>query len=683
MKKKIFIITCLAVMISMVLGPLQTVVAATKWPSPGLGTQEEYPVPKAGTFTSVNGVFDKITGSNSSAINVNTDTVGFELNPDKLNNVGAMWSKERMVDLTKAFTLDMQLYFDKNILNAADGIAFALAGTRPVNRGLDSQSIGVWGGAGSGGAEPEDIAAQGLQDSFVVAVDTHKSEMDPDSAYVGSNNQQYLGSGYPGLPGMYNIGPLLYRTKLKFPVSSELKNFADNISINVSNDRWHDLHVSWKPEATGKGGTLNYRFTYSDDSHTKFIDRSIVWTKAQMDKIFGTNVTNVYLGFASATSSLIYSEANLVTIRSLADFIKVNSYVTLKRGEDIVNDKTLLNIGDNLTYNYAIDVDNPDGNVWPIKQLWLPIGEYFEFLRADGTPADAGDILQIPVKVGTAASVNVQAVVQADKRSVVIDNVVQLPKNMRTNVAFNLPVKVKKHQLTSNRVIEDNTGNMTGSTSNTLYKFLNTVGQTDKIKYVLAGNPGAVTLKSVPSFVFKKFVKEGSEDPTNVDPTVGDFIQGFPGQTPFPTTLSGLKLSQWLNTLDSEAPSEGATGKILSVTDTRPNKPGWHLQMSLSPFTLEDGSYVLGDNGNQDGGKAEMVIAENKDGEEKVTEIARVKDDGNTVTVKNMASGGSDWSLGTEAMQTQAFMSIQKTPSVRAGLYRSTVTWTLSDAPMP
>ena len=105
--------------------------------------------------------------------------------------------------------------------------------------------------------------------------------------------------------------------------------------------------------------------------------------------------------------------------------------------------------------------------------------------------------------------------------------------------------------------------------------------------------------------------------------------------------------------------------------------------MSLSPFTLEDGSYVLGDNGNANGGKAEMVIAENKDGEQKVTEIARVKDDGNTVTVKNMPPGGSDWSLGTEAMQTQAFMSIQKTPSVRTGLYRSTVTWTLSDTPMP
>ncbi|MBB1165580.1 hypothetical protein FOS38_11755 [Lactobacillus rhamnosus] len=36
-----------------------------------------------------------------------------------------------------------------------------------------------------------------------------------------------------------------------------------------------------------------------------------------------------------------------------------------------------------------------------------------------------------------------------------------------------------------------------------------------------------------------------------------------------------------------------------------------------------------------------------------------------------------------QSRQTQAFMSIQKTPSVRTGQYRSTVTWTLSDAPMP
>ncbi len=97
MKKKIFIITCLAVMISMVLGPLQTVMAETpKWPSPGLNNKVNvYPIPGAGTFTSINGVFDKIEGSNSAPINVNNDTVALELNADKDAQVGAMWSKNQ------------------------------------------------------------------------------------------------------------------------------------------------------------------------------------------------------------------------------------------------------------------------------------------------------------------------------------------------------------------------------------------------------------------------------------------------------------------------------------------------------------------------------------------------------------------------------------------------------------
>ena len=84
MKKKIFIITCLAVMISMVLGPLQMVMSATsRWPSPGLGTQEAYPIPDTGTFTSLNGIFSKIGSGQSQVIDVNTDTVGLEINPDK------------------------------------------------------------------------------------------------------------------------------------------------------------------------------------------------------------------------------------------------------------------------------------------------------------------------------------------------------------------------------------------------------------------------------------------------------------------------------------------------------------------------------------------------------------------------------------------------------------------------
>lgn len=688
MKKKIFIITCLAVMISMVLGTLQTVMAETpKWPSPGLNNKVNvYPIPGAGTFTSINGVFDKIEGSNSAPINVNNDTVALELNADKDAQVGAMWSKKPIVDLTNNFTLDLQVYFGNKILNGADGLAFALTGTRPTNAGINGASLGVWGGAD--GSSAATIAAQGLQNSFVVVVDTHKSENDPDALYPNLlENHQYVGSGYPGKTEMYGIQN--NKSKLKFGAALMPPSYVNQIKNNISNDKWHRLSISWQAYPEG-GGALTYSFSNTSSTPAQTITQTVKWTETEMDNIFGQKVRQVYLGFTSASGPKVlidsYMEPHLITIKSLADFNQIKGAVTLQRGTEPVVEDTLLKIGDKLTYRYVIDVANLEGSEWPVNQIILPKGKYFDYLKPDGKPAVAGDKLPVSITVN-GQTVPAEATVQSDGNSAVMTDLGTLPKRADSKLEFSLPAVVKQHTLTSNlKVDNDPTGSVTGgATTAKTYTFVNTADQKDGkfIKYVLAGEPGAVTLKSVPSFVFKKFVKKGSEDPTNVDPTVADFIQGFPGQETFPTTISELDLSKWLNTLDSEAPSQGATGKILSVTDTRLNKPGWHLQMSLSPFTLEDGSYVLGDNGNANGGKAEMVIAENKDGEQKVTEIARVKDDGNTVTVKNMPPGGSDWSLGTEAMQTQAFMSIQKTPSVRTGLYRSTVTWTLSATPMP
>ena len=106
--------------------------------------------------------------------------------------------------------------------------------------------------------------------------------------------------------------------------------------------------------------------------------------------------------------------------------------------------------------------------------------------------------------------------------------------------------------------------------------------------------------------------------------------------------------------------------------------------MSMTPFSLADGSYVLGDNGSNDGGKTEMTLVSfDENDPDLMHKIASVKDDNNVVTVKKMSAGGSDWSIGDSARYASALMTVQKTPSVRTGQYRSTITWTLSDAPMP
>lgn len=672
MKKKTFIMICLTVIFGMVLGPLQSVAAAeATWPS-GI-----YPPPATGSFTSLNGVFDRVSTDSSMIMN-GADEVGIELNPDATNQAGSMWSKNPIVDLTKSFKLEMPMFFGNNTISGADGKTFALAGTRPSAKGNSGPSLGAWGGQGGIGLKPENIAAQGLQNSFVVAIDTHKDDMDQNADYPGLNpNQQYIGSGYPGQASMYAIGLPLYKTQLKFtPTTQEpLQKFSDNIKDNVSNNLWHNLTVSWTTRPTG--GTLNYQLTYRSGSGSKTTpSRSITWTKDQIKQIFGTD--KVYLGFTSGTTSglvLKYKEPHVLGIKSLADFNTVKGTVTLKRGNDNVTETTRLNIGDKLTYDYALDINNLDGRPWPATKIVLPKGEHLEYLKEDGTAAKAGDTLKIQVMIGSTTQ-TVDAVVQSDNLSAVIssDKLV-LPKNTDSIVKFSLPAQVASHDLVSDQAVTDGAGTLTGGTPVKDYKLINTVDQTNNVKYVIAANPGELTLEKVPGFYFEKLGVSGLEDPT-----VADVINGIPGQNPFPVTSAGIDPTQWLNTLGRKTPA-GYDG-FISVKDSRPTKPGWTLSMKLSPFTRTEGGYVLGDNGNTDGGKAQIVLIDTNP--QAQLKVASIKDNGNDTVVKSMPAGNSDWDLkddSSTAPITQALMSIEKTPSVHGGKYSSTATWTLANAP--
>lgn len=297
MKKKVFIITCLAVMISMVLGPLQAVVAAdATWPST--------PAPGNGNFTSLNGVFSPMSNSDSTFItDSNGNEVGLRLNTETGNVVGGMWSKTKMVDLAKPFSLDMQVFLGNRGVFSGDGMAFVLTGAAKPTLGRSGASVGVWGGEGSGGENPGNIADQGQKNSFAVVIDTREDEMDHHVPYSGilGSNKQYLGSGYPGLPAMYEIGFPGFHTWLSFDNKWSPSNYADHIKTNVSNNAWHNLKIDWQPDAGSYGGELKYSLTYYDGSANNTIAHSIKWTEAQVDKIFGSS--KLYLGFTSSTGN--------------------------------------------------------------------------------------------------------------------------------------------------------------------------------------------------------------------------------------------------------------------------------------------------------------------------------------------------------------------------------------------
>ncbi|TLQ51758.1 lectin [Lacticaseibacillus casei] len=656
MKKKTLIMICLAAVFSMMLVPIQSAAAAATWPVPST-----YQSPGEGNFTSLNGVFSPVS-TQSHMISNGPDEVGLELNANIASQTGSIWSNHPFVDLDKSsFKLDMRIYLG-NTTSGADGLAFALAGDRPTETKSGGASLGVWGVPEMSGGNPTQVATTGLPNSFVIVVDTKKSVdplksgMDKKVEYGGWNpSNQYIGSGYPGQPSMYNIGLPFWQTELVFN-NSQFPNNAKALSKKITNGLWQDLSVSWRKTSTG--GTLTYSLSGSD---LTTVNQTLTWTNQQINDIFGYK-RQLYLGFTSATGNAF--EPHVVAIKSLADFITVNPEVTLKREGQVVGETAILQPGDQLTYYYNLNVDNLDGSPWPMPTITLPKGEYFDYLKADGKPAQPGDELEVTLTVDGVAGPKVKAIVQGDQKSAVITNMPELPKNKNTTVTFSLPAQVKLYNLSANQAFSDDAGIINGGSPAKDYKLINTADSSNKIKYVLGAHTGDLFLTHVPGFVFKKYAGGFS------DPSVADIIRGIPGDNSLPSSPEDFE--KWLNTLNG-----GGTEDYLEVLDTRPDQPGWHLQMKLSPFKLDGGDYVLGDNVSQTGGKAEIVLIDSNG----TSEVARVKDNNDTVTVKNMPSGGGTWQIGDGAQHAQALMTVKGTPSVRTGKYHATATWTLADAP--
>ena len=615
MKKKTFIMICLTVIFGMVLGPLQSVAAAeATWPS---GT---YPAPATGSFTRLNGLFDRVS-TDSSPIKSGTDEVGFELNADQASKVGSVWSKTPFVDLSKdKFTLDMQIYLG-NKTGGADGLAFALAGTKPAGPGNGGAALGIWGSPEMQNGTSEAVAATGTLNSFAIVVDTKKSVetlksgMDKNVGYPAFfSSDQYIGSGYPSQASMYKIGLPYWQTELVFTGSGTgLRNFAKPLSTRVNNGNWQNLVVSWAK--TSSGGTLTYQIK---GAGLTTVSQPITWTNAQIQSIFGS--TKLFLGFTSATGAA--SEPHVVGIKSLADFNTVSGTVTLKQGNDPVTIDKPLNIGDKLMYEYALDVNNIDGRPWKATNIVLPKGEYLDYLNSGGAPAKPGDNLAVNVTIGSETK-TAHAIVQSDNLSAVITDMPEFPNNTESLVKFSLPVQVQKHNATTIKYVTHAAGNLTGGAPSNSYKLTNTVDNSDSVKYSIAAfDPGELSLLVVPNFYFQK-LKVGEPEP--VDPEVADVIAGIPGQGKL-NSSSEIAPDKWLI---NNSQNVSAPGKYLEVKDTRPDKPGWRLSMKLSPFTHAD-DYVLGDNGDKGGGKAEMVLFDvNSQTDFEVTRIKDNNQEGN------------------------------------------------------
>lgn len=329
---------------------------------------------------------------------------------------------------------------------------------------------------------------------------------------------------------------------------------------------------------------------------------------------------------------------------------------------------THLKVDDVLHYDYTVNVKATSQAPWPesgTAMMNVPKGKYFDYLKADGTPAKPGDTLPIKVTIGN-SDYQAQGKVQPDGNQIAVTNMPQIPKGATATVKFSLPAKVKHHGLLETTPVQDKPiGTITGDGQT--YDLKTPAGK-DFLAYILDPETGELVLEKVPSFVFE--LKNGQTGYRN--PTVMEMVKGLP--TPTTTNWDQANADQWLTNQQGREPTN-STGKVLSVKDTRPTKQGWHLTMQLSPFTLTDNSYVLGDNGNKLGGKARLVLTD------QTTQIAAIKDNNNATPVKNMAAGGTDWSLGTQTGNVAAYLGIEPTATAKAGQYQATATWLLTNAP--
>lgn len=673
MKKRCYLLACLGMLLCTLLAPVTSVGAAVTWP-----TTSGYPAPPS--FGDVDGLFSPTMGDSSLLTDPTSGhAVGLEINKDQANRSGAIWSKAPMFDLDKDSSYTMYFYMGNKTTPIGEGMAFVLAAKPGAPTNVASGSLGVWGNDQfPAGSKSKDVAKASNPNSFAMFIDTHHNGGDLAGGYdqYAQYGLYYFGTGYPGQPAMYRISNPYWKTWLYFKYDEPFEEFLTglgtqkNLFESPANGKWHRLKLDWKKDNLG-GGTLKAEITINRPSKPDVSSEIITWTKSDIQKYFAQNPGDptprkLYLGFTGTTSNQF--EPHVVAIGALPEVATVNGTVALMRGAETVEATTHLKVDDVLHYDYAVNVKATSQAAWPesgTATMNVPKGKYFDYLKADGTPAKPGDTLPIKVTIGN-TDYQAQGKIQPDGNQIVVTNMPQVPKGTTATVKFSLPAKVKHHGLVQTTPVQDKPiGTITGDGQT--YDLKTPAGK-DFLAYILDPETGELVLEKVPSFVFE--LKNGQTGYRN--PTVMEMVKGLP--TPTATNWDQANADQWLTNQQGREPTN-STGKVLSVKDTRPTKQGWHLTMQLSPFTLTDNSYVLGDNGNKLGGKARLVLTD------QTTQIAAIKDNNNATPVKNMAAGGTDWSLGTQTGNVAAYLGIEPTATAKAGQYQATATCLLTNAP--
>ncbi|MHA3065132.1 lectin-like domain-containing protein [Lacticaseibacillus saniviri] len=609
--------------------PQTLVRAAITW---GNTTYPEPPRQSDGQpgFITFNNVFTPLSASNSANLVNGNYNVGVEVTKSAFNQSGAIWSNQPLLNLNNNFHAQMALYFGNNSSNPGDGMTFSLSSVRPTSPGANGAALGVWGPEKGAllNSDKEASDPQTLKKSFSIVFDTYNNSDTLDRFVYNQGltetkpHGEYVGYGYPGMPDMYQFQGLFTVTNLSLyqqPATGKYYGGFDMLPSNISNNQWHEFTFDWQKDNAG-GGTLTYQFDA--------IKRSVTWTAAQISAIFGNS--QLYMGFTGSTGpSGKASEAHVVAFQQIPGLVNATTNASLWQGKTQVDQSSLLNGGDQLQYHYTIDYAATSLQSWPLLNSNLTANlqkdDQFDYVDASGKVLSVGDTMPLTLTYADGHTATATGTVTSTGLS--ITNLPGFTSNLNRTMTITLPVVVKQQSQFDNLV---RTNYTTGSVSGDNAQF-----DFNSLNYTIAGNPGVLQLNQVPSFHFKTS--------TGGDPTVSAMIKGYAGrQSPL------TQPADWL----------AAPAQPLQVTDTRPKGSGWQLHVQLSNFTPTKGLSLTG--------QAQLV--------DKQTLLPLVTSADTILYQANTAKQ----SLTTTPT---AYLKTPPQPTITAGHYSATATWTLQTAP--
>ncbi|VDG33503.1 extracellular protein [Lactobacillus zymae] [Lactiplantibacillus mudanjiangensis] len=286
---------------------------------------------------------------------------------DAKSQVGAIWANTaNKVDLSNNWTASMWMYFGSSS-TPADGMAFVMqnVGTSAITSGLSSkiapgQTLGVWGldnNKATGSADT--VAGRAIQKSWALEFD----EFVNDSVAVGANSGYdhlsgndgpHLASNYPGESSTYAVhgnSSLGYYTTM---------THNGTIYSTLSDGAWHHVSLKWVAP-TGSSTTGSMTYTFNDKNASSGLAQPATGSKTVNVDISKLGLTatsadkSVYWGFTGSTGTQYTN--NMVVFESVPGLVNADTDLTVTDNTQdgrTVTDNDNINGKDALTYKYKL-----------------------------------------------------------------------------------------------------------------------------------------------------------------------------------------------------------------------------------------------------------------------------------------------------------------------------------------